>query len=107
MAGTDGEARATRACRSRLVRFFGPCLSRSSDKDSSRTASAAPAAPGAVRRLDEKPRKYLLAKPKNVDPLSNLLGYPDFFQIKAEEPEESLSTVNITNGYCEHNFLTV
>lgn len=49
----------------------------------------------------------MLAKPKNVDPLSNLLGYPDFFQLKADEPEEVLSTVNLANGYCEPNFLAV
>jgi hypothetical protein len=42
-----------------------------------------------------------------VDPLSNLLGYPDFFQLKADEPEEVLSTVNLANGYCEPNFLAV
>lgn len=57
--------------------------------------------------MDEKPRKFVLAKPKNVDPLSNLLGYPDFFQLKADEPEEVLSTVNLANGYCEPNFLAV
>lgn len=59
------------------------------------------------RKIDEKTRKYVLAKPKNVDPLSNLLGYPDFFQLKADEPEEVLSTVNLANGYCEPNFLAV
>lgn len=73
-------------------------MPRSSDRETARAAA---------RRPEEKPKKFVLAKPKNVDPLSNLLGYPDFFQLKADEPEEVLSTVNLANGYCEPNFLAV
>jgi hypothetical protein len=47
-----------------------------------------------ARKIDEKPKKYILPKPK-VLPLNNLLGYPDFYQCKPDEPEESLSMVSI------------
>lgn len=41
----------------------------------------------------ERPKKYVLTKPK-VPPLSSLLGYPEFYQIKTDEPEEVLSTIS-------------
>jgi hypothetical protein len=58
----------------------------------SSAVSSGPAAATAQAAL----KKYIMVKPK-LPALSSLLGQPDFYQLKSDEPEETLNALSMAS----------